>query len=130
MRLAREESQPEKEATMNYDPSQTATRDLRLCVACLYETRPQDRFCRRCGAKLDGSPTGEVGSSAQRQFHSVSGALVAAVAEGVNSNTGQIHSPLARRLISALISLPIWLIIILLSLIDAYVTARIVANQA
>src|SRR5215831_14234307 len=115
---------------MNYDPSQTPTRDLRLCGACQSEARPQDRFCRRCGSKLDGSPTGDVGSAAQRQFHSVSGALVAAVADGVSSNTGQIHSPLARRLISALISVPIWLIIILLSPIDAYVTARIVANQA
>lgn len=115
---------------MNYNLTLAATKDLRLCGACQYEARPQDRFCRRCGAKLGGSPTGDFGSTAPQQFRSVSGALVAAVADGVTRNTGQIHSPAARRLISALISLPIWLIIILLSPVDAYVTARSVARQA
>lgn len=114
---------------MNYDPSQIATRDLKLCETCQYEPRLEDKFCRRCGARLDGSTTGKVGSPAQQPIHSISGALVAAVATGVANNSGQIHSLLARRVISALISFPIWLIIILLSPLDAYVTARSVARQ-
>jgi predicted amidophosphoribosyltransferase len=40
---------------MNYDPSHIATRDLNCCETCQYEARTQDKFCRRCGAKLDGS---------------------------------------------------------------------------
>ena len=114
---------------MNYDQSQIATRDLRLCEACQYEARIQDKFCRRCGTKLEGSCTGdEVGSRASQLVQSVSGALVAAVVTGVATNTGQIHSRLARRMISALISIPIWLIIILLSPLEAYMSARSVAR--
>jgi hypothetical protein len=65
---------------MNYDQSQIATRDLRLCEACQYEPRELDIFCRRSGAKLDGSPTGgEVGLLATQPMQSVSGAHVAAV---------------------------------------------------
>ena len=56
------------------------------------------------------------------------GVLVAAVVTGVETNTGQIHSLLARRMISALISIPIWLIIILLSPLEAYTSARSVAR--
>src|SRR5262249_25992480 len=106
MRPSRQGSQTGEEATMNYDPSQIVTRDLRLCETCQYEARAQDKFCRRCGAKLDDSLIGEAGSHASQPMKSISGALVAAVATGVAINTGQIHSLLARRVISALISIP------------------------
>src|SRR5262245_58941830 len=114
---------------MNYEPSQIATRELRLCEACRSEARMQDKFCRRCGAKLGGSSTGEAGSPSQ-PMHSISGALVAAVAAGVANNTGQVQSLLARSIISALISIPIWLIIILLSPLDAYTTVKSIARHA
>jgi hypothetical protein len=116
---------------MNYDPSHIATRDLNCCETCQYEARTQDKFCRRCGAKLDGSRAcDEVGSLAPQPMQSISGALVAAVCAGVATNTGRIQSLLARRVISALISIPIWLIIILLSPLEAYASARGVARQA
>jgi hypothetical protein len=116
---------------MSYDPSQVGAKDLRLCQDCQYEARAQDKFCRRCGAKLDGSQTGnEVGSPAPQPAQSDSGALAVAVGAGVTSNTGRIHSPVARCMLSALISIPIWLIIILLSPIEAYTSARSVARQA
>ena len=114
---------------MNYDLSQIVTKDLRLCEACQYEARTLDKFCRRCGAKLDGLLTGQAGSPPSQSMKSISGALVAAVATGVANNTGQIHSLLARRVISALISIPIWLIIILLSPLEAYISARSVTRE-
>ena len=115
---------------MNCDPSQIVTEDLRLCGTCQYEARLRDKFCRRCGDKLDGSRTGdEVGSPTPQPVQSVSGSLVAAVVTGGANNTGQIHSLLARRMISALISIPIWLIIILLSPLEAYMSVRSIARQ-
>ena len=114
---------------MNYDPSQIVTKDLRLCEACHHEARTLDKFCRRCGAKLVDLLIGEPGSPASQPIKSISGALVAAVATGVSNNTGQIQSLLARRVISALISIPIWLIIILLSPLEAYISARSVTRQ-
>ena len=115
---------------MNYDQSQITTRDLRLCETCLYEARTQDKFCRRCGVKFDSSCTGdEVGLLASQSLQSVSGALVAAVVTEVAIHTRQIHNRLTKRAISALISIPIWLIIIFLSPLEAYMSARSVARQ-
>jgi predicted amidophosphoribosyltransferase len=114
---------------MNYDQSQIVTKDLRPCEACQYEARAQDKFCRRCGSKLDGSRKGdEVGSREPQPMQNVSSALVAAVGAGVTTEAGKIHGQMARRMISALISIPIWLIIILLSPLEAYRSARSVAR--
>jgi hypothetical protein len=122
------------EETMISDLSQIETRGLRLCPACLAEVRELDKFCRRCGARLGNlwendsvhfAPSGHNTSQlAQRSYQSISGALVAAVATGISHNTPQLHSRLAKWLISALVSIPIWLLIVLLSPFDAYVTAR------
>jgi hypothetical protein len=106
---------------MNYDPSQIATRDLRLCHDCQYEARPQDKFCRRCGVRLADLQTGEVGSPASQRL---SGALGA----GFAKDTGRVQSRPARRALSVLISIPIWLIIIFLSPLEAYLSVRGVAR--
>jgi hypothetical protein len=55
---------------------------------------------------------------------------LAAVVAGVTNNPGQIHSPPAKRMTSALISPPTWLTIIPPSPIEAYATARSVARHA
>ena len=38
---------------MVYDLSQIETRDLRLCDVCRAEPHERDKFCRRCGVRLD-----------------------------------------------------------------------------
>jgi|SRR5262245_10127905 len=125
---------------MDYDPSQIETRDLRLCEACMAEPRERDKFCRRCGARLgasDGVQSISAASSSARITTSlpqdasplVSGRLIAAAVSGVSIHVAPLHNRLLKRLISALLSIPIWLIIVLLSPIDAYATAKTISKQ-
>jgi len=131
---------------------QGETVDLRLCQACASEIRPRDRYCRRCGASQSlsvSSPTApltEPGLDASGVsyvtapltaplaendvYHSVSGSLVKAITAGLSgSASGRLDSRYARRAMLALISIPIWLLIVLLSPLDAYATARTVVRQ-
>jgi hypothetical protein len=56
--------------------------------------------------------------------------LTKALAAGVSAGTlSRRASPAAQKMIRALISIPIWLIIILLSPLDAYATAKTVTRQ-
>lgn len=131
---------------------QGETVDLKLCPACASEVRPRDRYCRRCGASqnLTGSsptePLTEPGLDASGSsyvtapltapvaendvYHSVSGSLVRAITAGLSSSaSARLDSRYARRAMLALISIPIWLMIVLLSPLDAYATAKTVIRQ-
>jgi predicted amidophosphoribosyltransferase len=124
---------------MTSDLSRIETRDFRLCSVCLAEARELDKFCRRCGVRLtktlenDSDHFASSGHNtyqlAQGDYQSISGALVAAVATGISQSTAQLRSRLARWLLSALVSIPIWLLIVLLSPFDAYATARAISKQ-
>ena len=124
---------------MTSDLSQIETRELRLCSACLAEARELDKFCRRCGARLSNTlendsdhfaPSGHnTYQLVQGGYQSISGALVAAVAMGISHSTAQLHSRSAKWLLSTLASIPIWLLIVLLSPFDAYATARAISKQ-
>jgi hypothetical protein len=57
-------------------------------------------------------------------YHRVSGPLVEAVVANVASGQLGEQGRLMRRLMLALISLPIWLMIVLLSPLDAYAAAK------
>ncbi len=116
---------------------------LKLCHACEAELLERDRFCRRCGvsqslaqtpstAKVDrsSSPYATAPLIAGEWCRPISGPLLQAVTAGVSATTSaRLDSPIARRLILVLISIPIWLIIILLSPIDAYTAAKAVTRQ-
>jgi hypothetical protein len=130
---------------MNNDFSTSETVDLAICHACGAEARAHDRFCRRCGvAHLGGhlhesttpilpepktlplgqryntNPLAPVG-----QCQSVSGSLVQAVVAGVSPNAlAYMGNRVMRHLLPALLLLPIWLMILLLSPLDAYVSAK------
>src|SRR5215510_16601133 len=116
------------------DRSQIETRGLRLCDACQAEPRECDKFCRRCGTRLGTSGRARSVTAAstvcttsplsQDSFHQVSGRLIEFAVTGISYHTAPLHNRLAKRLISALISIPIWLIIVLLSPLDAYATAK------
>ncbi|MCI0389535.1 MAG: hypothetical protein MOB07_12330 [Acidobacteria bacterium] len=132
--------------------NQIDTVDLKLCHACASEVRPRDRYCRHCGASqnltvssatapltepgLDASGVSFVTAplaktSAENDvIHRVSGSLVRAITAGLSSSaSAQLNSRYARRAMLALISIPIWLMIVLLSPLDAYATARTVIRQ-
>jgi hypothetical protein len=117
---------------------QTPTVDLRLCRVCLAEMRDHDKFCRQCGARQTGAiaPTANTAPSAYatsrlqaNTFNSVSASLLNAIAAGAQAGTSQLDSRRLRRAVSALIAIPLWLIIVLLSPIDAYATAKAIAGQ-
>ena len=63
-------------------------------------------------------------------YHRISGPLVNAVVTGALAapSIGN-ESPYLKRLVLALISIPIWLIIILLSPLDAYAAVKNLARQ-
>jgi RNA polymerase subunit RPABC4/transcription elongation factor Spt4 len=62
-------------------------------------------------------------------YRSLSGSLLNAVAAGMflnssNELSGQAKTGMARRIMTAFLSVPIWLIIIMLSPLDAYLATR------
>ena len=128
---------------------QTETIGLNMCHACKAEQREGDRFCRRCGASQSGSASSACTHQSQvraisaaansssyatsplatvSSHRQISGPLVTAIAAGVSVNTANLNGRLIRRIIAALIAIPIWLIIILLSPLDAYASAKAVTK--
>ena len=122
---------------------------VKACAACCGGLLEYDKFCRWCGARqpdllltLDEASDLELQLSASSDslplttsrlevgaqsnlYRRVSGPLVSAVVAGVSANTqARRLSPFVSRSILALISIPIWLIIILLSPFDAYAAAK------
>jgi len=125
---------------MVYDRSQIETRDLRLCDVCRAEPYERDKYCRRCGARLDASGEAQsVGAASslsratssfpQDNYTLISGRLLAAAVSGISLHVAPLHSRFFKWLISALLSIPIWLIIMLLSPFDAYATAKTISKQ-
>ena len=122
-------------------PELAETAPLVLCTDCGAEPRNRDRYCRRCGVRLpecaearmaepaDSAPLYATSSLAVAP-HRASGALLASIASGVSASLRAcpIH-PAMRRVMIALVSIPIWLLIVLLSPLDAYATARGIAKQ-
>ena len=121
------------------------TAAVKACAGCDGQLLASDRFCRWCGAAqpvetsgaLVRTSSGASGSLAASSYatsllsdarrdlyHRVSGPLVDAVVTGVASGQLGEQGRLVRRLMLALISLPIWLMIVLLSPLDAYAAAK------
>jgi len=122
---------------------------VKACSTCSGGLLETDTFCRWCGAhQLDGV-TGEQPISAtlsipaasselaryttsrlQPQgtdtnlYRRVSGPLVSAVIASVSANASPEQSRWMKKAILALISIPIWLMIVLLSPLDAYAAAK------
>lgn len=118
---------------------------IKVCTACSGQLLESDRFCRWCGEVQTDAASGASGAvnvstshplavaryttsllveKRSNLYHRVSGPLVNAVVAGVTSGELQDQSRWMRRAMLALISLPIWLMIVLLSPLDAYAAAR------
>lgn len=127
-----------------YALENTETVGLLQCHTCGAEQRERDKFCRRCGvsqrlntasfALVTGGTNGSdsatrplVGANRSGSF---SGALINLVTEGVAARTSLLRANRwTTRLVSTLIALPLWLMIVLLSPLDALMAARAIARQ-
>lgn len=133
------------------EPDQAITVAISPCIACGAGLLEGSNFCRSCGGRqliqCGSTPAmrdtiKEVSaqtSCAENKttrvsepilYHPVSGPLVRAVATGVSA--GSSHSPtreFSKRLLLALMAIPIWVMIILLSPLDAYASAKIIGNR-
>ncbi|HEY7543243.1 MAG TPA: zinc ribbon domain-containing protein [Blastocatellia bacterium] len=114
-----------------------ATVALTLCDACGFELTDRNKFCRQCGARqfkdstaMMPLSTGEsIQSQATRELATTElrGSLVIDV--GSRSLTARLGNPVARTLVAALFAIPVWLIIVLLSPFDAWVSAKSAVNR-
>jgi len=128
---------------------------VRLCRACGGKGFGGDRFCRACGmqhieqaagglAGLNNSASLAVTKGisspssyataplAQKgNFQSFSGPLVRLITESVTATqTTRLQNRWSKRLALAVISIPIWLLIVLLSPLDAYVAAKMAVERS
>ncbi len=140
--------------------SQAVTVSIIACHACGGGLFEDDRFCRLCGVRQDRTDNIPFEYNSDRESgllvknsnqsalnyvtsvlkepraapyfrHSVSGPLISELVErmSISDSTG-LCSRIARKTISILVTVPLWLIIILLSPLDAYSAARAVSNRA
>src|SRR5262249_48851371 len=143
---------PEEEARM-FERETAETTDFRSCQACGAAQRDRDKFCRQCGVSqsLRSDPlncmTGGVADSdagrAERSGcetalltsggalrRSYSGKLVGIVTHELSEHTSSFRANRwAMLLIGLLVAAPLWLMIVLLSPLDAYVAAKDLAKQ-
>lgn len=115
------------------------TATIRQCQQCEAGVLDQDKFCRRCGARQVKEETvSETELSAQTTmplaesdpYRIVSGPLVDAVKAGLSLRAPSILcNRFVRYIIVTLISIPVWIMILLLSPLDAYEAARSLSSQ-
>ena len=131
----------------------TDTVAIKPCVACHGGMIETDKYCRWCGACQQ--PAGRapatmidrgamVASHTVRSFstrgiesngaaglsRSVSGPLVSAIMAGVTTSSQTLRlSRGIRRAVVGLVALPVWLIVVLLSPVDAYVALKGVSSE-
>lgn len=114
----------------------TKTVAIRACAECGGGLLETDRFCRWCGGRqvysaqlCTSSPLTTTALSQPALYRRVSGPLVSAILSGVSERSRETQSPLLKSTVLALISIPLWLIIVLLSPFDAYAAARAISRQ-
>ena len=125
---------------------------LSFCNSCLAPQLECDRFCRKCGISRSGSidiatsmtaglnenSTGEIAGYETRPLSGSRGEqppytnpLIRAVTNELDQLPGSIrNNAWAMRLISTIIAVPIWIMIVLLSPVNAYIAVRAIARHA
>ena len=136
---------------------QIETVAVKLCNACSGGLLESDKFCRWCGvcqqsditelkeipsktvltAPNNNNSTSLYTTSSLEQarfragrFRPVSGPLVSAMLAGVSTgHTRPFYSRLLRKAVFALVSIPIWLLIVMLSPLDACAAAKEISKE-
>jgi hypothetical protein len=133
-----------------YELNETITVAIKPCRGCGAGLIDASKFCRSCGAPQSyssppDSPTivstanvecahlqhyATTQISQLKLYHPVSGPLVNAVVAGVPASAPRsLVSSFSKRMLLALMAFPIWVMIILLSPLDAYASAKIIGNR-
>ena len=112
------------------------------CSACGTGFLKHDKFCRRCGARQPESSAASTDPNrfwaretqllAKRtgELQSYSAQLIRIVTENLSIKVSRRDTSRGfRRLICTLITLPIWMLIVLLSPLDAYTAAKAAAGN-
>ncbi len=115
---------------------QARTVAVKACAECAAGLLERDKYCRWCGVRQarneeqSFATTAIAGSTRGDVYRKISGPLVCAVVSGaLSAPSAENQSAFVKRVILALISIPIWLIIVLLSPLDAYAAVRNLARQ-
>jgi hypothetical protein len=126
---------------------QTETVTIKTCCTCSGGLLERDRFCRWCGARQTGdfaeAAFVSAGSASlyttsalepprgkSAAFRPVSGPLVKAMMAGMSAGSGApSYSRAWRAVVQMLVSIPIWLMIVLLSPFDAYAAAKTISRH-
>jgi hypothetical protein len=124
------------------DEQEARTVAVKACFACSGQLLESDRFCRWCGEVQPASgalpaaarpasdqlaaryTTSRLVETKRNPYRRVSGPLVNAVVKGMATGGLGEQGRWMRRAMLALISVPIWLMIVLLSPLDAYAAAK------
>ena len=135
---------------MNYN-TQAMTLDLKVCRACGTMLPATNRFCRLCGASQSHlesvrkrhdfipnlipntrilGPHSESNMLSPIGYRSISGSVLNSfVTSELTTATSRIKSRVAKRAVAAAIAIPLWLMIVLLSPLDALEASRQVSSQ-
>jgi hypothetical protein len=121
---------------------QKETAGLKLCQTCAGQLPERDKFCRHCGtSQNEHIPVLAEGEApelstyvtsrlSQRDiYHSFSGPLTSSIVTYAAVSTSRLKNRIAKLAISALIAIPLWLTIVLLSPLDAYSTGKAILNH-
>ena len=103
-----------------YYETQAITIELKHCRACGVQLFAAHNFCRRCG--LRQSPAEPVTQRYTRDFLTTTLPLSTALAPRIKSRA-------AKRAVTAAITVPLWLMIVLRSPFDALEASRRVTQQ-
>ena len=115
---------------------------IKRCPTCKGELLVRDRFCRHCGVNqndryvtvaltldLNNFETRRLGDD-KAAYQSLSGMLVNIVAQGLSAKS--LSNRAGRgltRLVAVIATVPIWLLIVLLSPVEAYAAARTITKR-
>jgi len=115
---------------------------IKQCPTCAGELLARDRFCRYCGVNqndryvtaaltldLNNFETRPLGDD-KAAYQSLSGMLVNIVAQGLSAKS--LSNRAGRgltRLVAVIATVPIWLLIVLLSPVEAYAAARTITKR-
>src|SRR5262245_42160680 len=117
------------------------TEPVKVCGSCSAQLPASDKFCRRCGVdqlvaqchdltdtETDTAPVS--GARPNRAGYLLSSTLVGTITESVAIKPATLRpGRLGIRLVAGLIVIPIWLLIVLLSPVDAFLSAKAASNQ-
>jgi hypothetical protein len=125
---------------MNAQTKETVA--IKQCPTCAGELLARDRFCRHCGVNqndryvtaaltsdLPNCDTRPLGDG-KATYQSLSCTLVNIVAQGLSAKSLSHRAGRgSTRLVAVIATVPIWLLIVLLSPVEAYAAARTITKR-